>query len=88
MSELQLAMAVLEYCNSIEHWVAEHNSTADPLYRETCKDIAGDEWVKMVNAFLELQKVTDRMAILPLVINTTKAQDKIVPLLNLVMPTE
>ena len=88
MSELQLAMAVLEYCNSIEHWVAEHNSTTDPLYRETCKDIAGKEFVGMVSAFLLLEKKADRMAIMPLVINTNKARDKIVPLLKLVLPTE
>ena len=55
MSELQLAMDVLNHCNNIEHWVSEHSSTTDPLYQETCKDIAGKEWVKMVNAFLELQ---------------------------------
>ena len=88
MSELQLAMEILNHCINIEHWSAEYHGTTDPLYQETCKDIAGKEFVGMVSAFLLLEKKADRMTIMPLVINTTKARNKIVPLLNLVMPTE
>ena len=88
MSELQLAMNVLRLCNSIDHWMAEYHSTDETLYRENCKIAVGDEWVKMVYAFIELQGVSDRMVILPLVTITNKARDKVVPFLELVEPTE
>jgi hypothetical protein len=90
MSDLELAMEILKHCNAIKYWVEEYKASplVDKAYRATCHKTVGDEWVALVAVFLKLQSRVDRMTILPLIEYTNEAQDSVVPVLNLVMPTE